>query len=232
MIEKNEYGFEEKEAKAFERLCVLVLDGSGSMSEPNPEAGLTKAESINQVVKDTILELQERPISKDLLITILTYDNKVDNNPVLPITPIENIDISQYNFNPMEMNGVIRGGQTAIGDALLCAYNITKDFVLDKNAEYPRSAVILLMSDGMNNCGEDPKAVSDQIHNEITQKELRNKIRRICALGFGDPNDKNSLDTDLLRSIVTEPKDGPEGNYLQSLNPDIIIEFFLKSFMR
>ncbi len=232
MMRKNEYGSEQKESKTFERLCVLVLDGSGSMEEPNPEAGLSKAESINQCVKDTIIRLKEHPLSKDLWITILTYDDKVDSNPVFPITPVEDIDESQYNFNPMEMNGVIRGGQTAIGDALLCAYNIAKNFVLDKNAEYPRSAVILLMSDGMNNCGEDPKAVSDQIHNEITQKELRNKIRRICALGFGDPNDKDSLDTDLLRSIVTEPKDGPEGNYLQSLNPDIIIEFFLKSFMR
>jgi len=222
---------EAKEPKAFERLCVLVLDGSGSMEEYNPISSMTKAETINQCVKDLVLGLQQYKYSSDLLITILTFDDTVDRNPVFPVKPVEDIDINNSDFNPVNMNGIVRGGETAIGDALEAAFGIARDFVQDPNKQYPRSAVILLMTDGKNITGKDPIQVSHDIHQTIKTKEL-GRIRRICALGFGDPSDKDSLDADLLKSIVTEPAEGPKGNYLQTLELEQIVDFFARTFTK
>ena len=215
---------EVKEIRSFERLGILVLDGSGSMEEPHPN-GIKKFEAISGCVKDLILGLKQHPRSPNLFLTILTYDDTVDRNPVVPITPVEEMD-DTADYNPMNMNGVVRGGQTAIGDALELAFNVAYDFAKDPNQKYPRSCVILLMTDGINNTGKDPMQVSQEINERIRREELTQRIRRICALGFGVPSDKDSLDADLLRGIVSEEKDE---NFKITLDSQEIVAFFTKS---
>jgi len=229
---EEEVSREVKEPKGFERLCLLVLDGSGSMQDPNPQASMSKADTINQCVKDLIIGLQQHKYSADLLLGIITFDDTVDRNPAFPITPVEEIDINNCKFDPMnDLNGVGRGGQTAIGDALEITYQTALDFIQDPNKQYPRSAVLLLMTDGVNTAGKDPEQVSIDIHNEIKAKELKGRLRRVCCLGLGDPNDKESLDADLLKRIVTQPAEGPKPNYAQTLDPEAIVDFFTRSFV-
>jgi len=218
-------------SKSFERLCVLVLDGSGSMEDLHPQSGVKKAEAISQIVRDLITALKAHRESPNMFMTILTYDDRIDGNPIILPTPVVDMD-ENADYNPMNLNGVMRGGQTAIGDVLEEAFNEALNFTTDPSQQYPRTAIILLMTDGNNNAGKDPRQVSQEIHQKLIKGELKGKIRRICALGFGDPNDKESLDADLLRGIVTEPADGPKGNFKLTMEPPEIVDFFLRSITK
>lgn len=210
--------------KMFERLGVLLLDGSGSMDQPHP-SGISKAETINECMKDLITKLKNHRDAKSFILTVLTYDQDVEQT-IMP-TPVLDMD-EKADYNPLKGHG----GKTAIGDALEKGFEVAYDFVKTPS-EIPRSAVILLMTDGINNAGRDPIEVSEEIHKKIKREELNNKIRRICALGFGFKNDPESLDTDTLKKIVTDMKSGhnTKKNFLIELDPNIIVDFFTRSIV-
>ena len=206
-----------KVTKGYERLGVLILDGSGSMREQHP-SGQTKAEAINSTVKEFITALKNHPEEPNLFLSIITYDEDVSLN--IPPTPVSNFD-PNGDYNPLDGHG----GMTAIGDALEKGFEVAYNF-LKESSGYPRYAIIILMTDGKNTTGNDPIEVSNKIHQRVREAELGKKFRRICALGFGDPNDKESLDVDTLKAIVSEDK-----WYLQTMDPNEIVSFFLSTVL-
>lgn len=193
-----------EEQKQFEQLGILILDGSGSMDE-NGETGQKKAEEVNKVTKDVILTLQKSSMRNNFFLSILTYDDKVSlrEEPTL----VAEID-STNDYNPL----IGHGGQTAIGDALDEGFNVAKEF-LDNQTDYPRSVIIILMSDGMCNCGKEPEYVV----NEIKKSE---KGITIYSVGYGK---SDGIDELTLNNIVIK------GEYLQEGDPEEIRNFFTKT---
>ena len=155
-----------KDSKLFEQLGILVLDGSGSMNDEG-ETGQTKAQEVNHAVRGLAARLKVSRRAKNFKLALISYDVRVEKNRLQP-TDLESVD-DNGDYNPTTGHG----GGTAIGDALQAAYEVAEDF-LSGQTEFPRSVVIVLLSDGQNNSGQDPIAVADKIKN-------RQKKIAICA---------------------------------------------------
>jgi len=217
-----------KSPRRFARLGVLILDGSGSMGERHP-LGISKAEAISQAVRDLITALKNHRDSRNFLLTTLVYDDEIyepseqSKPPLVPVTWIEELD-EYADYNPLRVS---KRGQTAIGDALQKGFEIAHNFVLQPG-DYPPSAVIILMTDGKNNAGRDPLEVSREIHERIKNEGLT-RIRRICTLGFGDPADQESLDTELLKAIATRTDPEILDTFFVGQDIDKVVGFFFKS---
>jgi len=65
------------ETKAFEQLGILVLDGSGSMSETGI-SDQPKAEEVNQAVRGLMSRLRNSRQRENFLLAVITYDHQVD----------------------------------------------------------------------------------------------------------------------------------------------------------
>ncbi len=176
-----------KQIKRFEQLCILVLDGSGSMGLAG-ESGQAKAEEVKIAVQGLISTLKGSRAKDNFYLSIVTYDDKVNKNRLKP-TPVTQVDILE-DYNPL--NG--HGGETAIGDALEAAGSIAEEFLVGQQ-NVPRTSVIVLMTDGQSNCGKDPFEVANTI--KTTGKRIT-----ICAAGYG----KEEVDEGILKMIVNEGK--------------------------
>lgn len=191
------------ETKAFEQLGILVLDGSGSMGTSG-ETGQSKADEVNNSVRGLISRLKISRLKENFYLSILTYDSRVDKQLLKP-TPITQID-EMNDYNPLSGNG----GETAIGDALEAAGNIAEEFLVGQ-ADFPRSVVIVLMTDGQNNCGKDPVDAANKIKNS-------GKRITICAAGYGKSEEIDAL---TLQKIVSEGS-----GYIRAYDPEALRKFF------
>jgi Mg-chelatase subunit ChlD len=192
------------EQRAFEQLGVLALDGSASMRDVS-ESGQTKGDEVNQAVRDLIARLKASRYRENYHLATLTYDDKVVDR--LAPTSVTQLD-ETADFNPC----VGHGGATAIGDALARAGAIADQFLNGQTSELPRSVVIVVMSDGENNRGQDPIQVSERI-------KADNKRIRICAAAYG-----RSVDEQTLRGIATEPS-----AFARTHSAEDLRKFFLAS---
>jgi len=191
------------ETKAFEQLGILVLDGSGSM-EVAGETGQPKAEEVNNVTRGLISRLKVSRRKENFYLSIVSYDHNVTVR--LKPTPVTQID-DTADYNPL--NG--HGGETAIGDALETASKIAEEF-LEKKTAFPRSVVIVLLTDGQNNAGKKhPVEVANKI------KSSGKKIT-LCAAGYGRGEDVDAL---ILQQIVSG-----SGEYIRAYDPEALRKFF------
>jgi uncharacterized protein YegL len=168
------------ETKRFEQLGILVLDSSPSMQVPG-ETGAAKTEEVGSAVRDLILRMRSSRLRSNFFLAILSYDEKVRG--LLPPTPVAQIaeldELVAYNSNSEHGSG------TAMGDALEAASRVAQDFLSNQNT-IPRSAVVVLMTDGQNTTGKDPAQVA---------KTIKNSGQRIsiCAAGYGKDIDELGL---------------------------------------
>lgn len=195
-------------SKGWEQLGVLVLDGSGSMEKPG-ETRSPKGEEVATAVRGLISCLQRSSKATSFYLAVITYDDRV-NSSHTPPTPVLKMNATG-DYNPLHGHG----GETAIGDALRQAAIVAEDF-LSEAKRIPRQAVIILMTDGKNNAGTDPRKVAEII------KRSGQSIT-ICAAGYGRPGD---IDESTLREIVTNPKES-----VVTRDPDTLREFFNKSLL-
>jgi uncharacterized protein YegL len=191
------------ETKAFEQLGILVLDGSGSMSERGI-SDQPKAEEVNQAVRGLMSRLRNSRHRENFYLAVVTYDHRVNAARLVP-TPVTQVD-DTADYNPLQGHGE----ETAIGDALAGAYDVAEAF-LSGQSTASRSVVIVLMSDGQNNRGADPVEVAERM------KKSGKRIT-VCAAGYGRDR---GLDEMTLKRLVSEPQ-----GYKFTMNTNELRDFF------
>jgi len=195
--------------KAAEQLGILVLDGSGSMNDPDAHGRGTKAEAVGKAVQELVGRLQKSSRKQDFWLALIAFDNNVEIR--LQPTPVTDIDVSGMRANPY------LGGSTAIGDAFYAAGQMADDF-LSKKVDLPRSVVIMLMSDGQSNTGRDPRSVA----NDIKKKWSSDKLN-VVSVAYGTDADKETL-----KAMVTDK----ERDFCETDQPEKLRDFFLGSIVR
>jgi uncharacterized protein YegL len=194
-----------RETKAFEQLGILLLDGSGSMASEG-ETRQSKAAEVSLAVRGLLTRMKGSRRADSFQLAIVTYDHRV--TPRLEPTPVADID-DTADYNPLTDHG----GETAIGDALEKASSMAVRF-LDARQEFGRSVVIVMYTDGQNNSGKDPVGVAEEI--KRSGKEIK-----ICAAGFGKPEEVDSL---TLQKLVTKPS-----GYILAHDGESLRKFFEES---
>jgi uncharacterized protein YegL len=193
-------------AKAFEQLGILVLDGSGSMTTPGV-SGQAKAVEVHQAVQGLMGRLRNSRRRHNFLLAVITYDHRVNARRLLP-TFVTGID-DTGDYNPLSGHG----GNTAIGAALEEAYQLAEQFLAETTA-FPRSVVIIVMSDGKNNAGLDPLQVAERIKNS-------GQRITVCAAGYGKDQE---LDEMTLKRLVSDAQ-----CYKFTMNTNELRDFFEQS---
>ena len=174
--------------RSIEQLGILVLDGSGSMSEPDAQGRGTKAQAVGEAVRGLITKLKGSSRRQDFWLALIVFDNNVEVR-LLP-TPMTEIELSSTETNPY------LGGETAIGDALFAAWNMAEDFTAGET-DLARSVVITLMSDGQNNTGREPLSVAQDIKTKLSSKV------NIVSVAYG-----KDADEETLVKIANDPEKG------------------------
>jgi hypothetical protein len=180
--------------QTFHQLGILVLDGSGSMSEKGRN-NLTKAQEVEMGMKEMFSRFDASRVKNNFSFSCI----KFDTSPTVTLqpTPFKDIDYFSEDFNPL--NG--KGGGTHIFDALSEAQRVAELFLNNAPQGGVRhSVVILLMSDGM--CFE-PQTTKD-ISNQIKTK---GGIDLACAFlaEIGAGNEETNDTKSLMQSIATDP---------------------------
>lgn len=180
--------------RTFHQLGILVLDGSGSMSETGRQQ-LTKAQEVELGVKELFTRFDASSKKSNFSFACIKFDTSATTT--LPPTPFQQIEYFNEDFNPLSG----KGKGTHIFDALNEAKKLAEEFLLNAPIDGLRhSVVILLMSDGLCFQPETTIAVAENI------KQNPNII--IASAYFakvGNTADEVSDTKNLLQSIATNP---------------------------
>jgi len=209
--------------KNCEELGILVLDGSGSMNDPEKATGRQKA----AVVEDQITNLKDGLIQRlrkstrahEISLAIVTFDHRV--KVLLNPTPVLRLDPASVKLDLLRRHG----GSTAIGDALRTAGIIAEQFLAQEEEDIPRYVTILLMSDGQNNSGEDPLTVANAIKGRARDKAGRPEIV-IATAAYGDDADEETL-----RQIATQIPEQPDKFFAKVQTGEQLRQFFIASMV-
>ena len=142
----------------FEQLGILVLDGSGSMSEQTAQH-ISKADAVTQAVNDLFSRCKESRNRNNFSFAIVNYDHRsiVKMKP----TPVKDVD-DHGDYNPMD--GL--GGATYISKGLEDAEKIAKDFLSQsQEGGLARSVVIVIMTDGVDMTEAETTSVANRLKN-------------------------------------------------------------------
>ena len=143
-------------SKTFEQLGILVLDGSGSMSEQTAQH-ISKADAVTQAVNDLFSRCKQSRNKNNFSFAIVNYDHRsiVKMQP----TPVKDVD-DHGDYNPME--GL--GGATYISKGLEDAEKIAKDFLSQsQEGGLARSVVIVIMTDGVDMTEAETISVANRL---------------------------------------------------------------------
>lgn len=198
--------------RTFNQLGILVLDGSGSMTEVSAEK-IQKAQAVDMAVKELLGRLKASRAAPNFSMAVVTFDTSaITHSPAMAVS-----EIDEYgDYNPLPGHG----GGTDIGAALRQAQQVAQQFLNEATQEsVPRSVVIVLMSDGMHQSGPDPVPVADQI-------KLGPQIT-ICATLFaaaGSNSTESAAAEDLLRRLASSPV-----HYRTTYRAEDLRKFFIAS---
>lgn len=201
--------------QTFHQLGILVLDGSGSMSDM-AEGKVTKADAVNIGVRELLTRLIASKNSKDFSIAVVTFDTHARIH-----TATTRVDDGSGNtiddnndYNPL--NG--HGGGTDIGEGLKVAHSLAEQFLASAPPDsVPHSVVIVVMSDGMS--GGDPISIANAIK--------QNPKVTICTTLFarkGDSDTESQRAQQLLKEIASSPV-----HYKTVYDAETLRKFFIAS---
>lgn len=143
----------ESAGTSFKQLGILVLDGSGSMVNEENLDKIPKGKAVSQAVRGLFNRLKDSRVADSFCFSVIYYDEKA--KLVMDITDVKNINCEQ-DFNPT--NGM--GGLTYIYKGLEEAKKVADRFFAAPNPqEIPRTAVIVILSDGVDMKQEEAKRV-------------------------------------------------------------------------
>ena len=196
------------------QLAVLMLDGSGSMSDPlgNGESE-TKAHAVLSSTVQFVDILKSSRIRDSFWLSVFGFStNSANMLPVqkdyVKITEIKSEHIKDPSAS------LVNRKSTDIAQALEKARSIANSFRHDPaipiDGRYRRSVVILL-SDGLHNSGDQTAVVqnSQYISNQWP----------LCTVAFG-----HDADSRLLKQIASN-----ETHFLETSDPKKLREFFIHS---
>ena len=180
--------------KQFAQLGIMVVDGSGSMTDP-AGGNITKAQATNNAVREIFTRFKVSRVAKNFSFAAVTFDETAAVR--LAATEVgPNLD-DNGDYNPL--NG--HGGGTNIYAALGAANQIASAF-LDAApvAGVPHSVVILVMSDG---CCSDP--VRTKVVAEAIKSGPHGSRVKICSALFATVGTPDPRGEALLREVASDP---------------------------
>jgi uncharacterized protein YegL len=143
----------ESAGTSFKQLGILVLDGSGSMVNEENLDKIPKGKAVSQAVRGLFNRLKDSRVADSFCFSVIYYDEKA--KLVMDITDVKDINCEQ-DFNPT--NGM--GGLTYIYKGLEEAKKVADRFFAAPNPqEVPRTAVIVILSDGVDMKQDEAKRV-------------------------------------------------------------------------
>ncbi len=195
--------------KKKEDLAILILDGSGSMSEKDV-SGKSRADAVEDAVQGFLDDLARGKSSHERWISVITYDD----HPIIHTDPVELESIIQGQSArlPQKLELLSRHGKaTAIGSALRLAMDTAKSWLDEQiRDDIPRYVTICLLSDGAENCDSDPEGAADEIKNQFGNPKgnLNRPEILIATAAYGD-----SPDIVPFRSVLEKMSTEVEGQY-------------------
>jgi uncharacterized protein YegL len=179
--------------KQFSQLGVLVVDGSGSMTE-QAVGNITKAQATNNSIRELFTRFKASRVAKNFTFAVVTFDDTA----VVRLSPTDvgpSLD-DNGDYNPLSGHG----GGTRIYAALAEAEKVVNDFLAKAPpGGVPHSVIILVMSDG---CCSDPaktKEFADRIKNGSN-----GSLVKICSTLFGTIGNADVAGETLLKEIATD----------------------------
>jgi len=112
-------------------LCIMLLDCSGSMSDPAfPNHPMSKRDLVAKSVSAGISSLSGNPLKEFAYVLIIGFDHEID--VLLPYTSIEKI-VQEYDAEGLEImlkeKMQQKNGATDINEALNVAFKFTQQFI-------------------------------------------------------------------------------------------------------
>ena len=138
----------------FKQLGILVLDGSGSMSEQTAQR-ISKADAVTIAVNDLFSRFKVSRNRNNFSFAIVNYDHR----SIVKMKPTPVVDVDDHgDYNPMA--GL--GGATYISKGLEDAEKIAKDF-LSQDSDLAKSVVIVIMTDGVDMTEAETISVANRL---------------------------------------------------------------------
>lgn len=201
------YGFSTRHA-------FLILDGSLSMQGEELASGLPKHRQVSWMVGQLVDRLGE-PAFDETYLSINVYD--AQPQPDGRYLPCIEERLVRYNTQTATYQGQEdltlwdplngHGGATPIGAALAHGVEQAEAWINDASGSEQRRAVIFLLSDGMNNVGDDGRSLRARI--DLFNRECAHGQLRLATIGyFQHPQGEDAEEDagrELLRALPTNP---------------------------
>ena len=184
------------QAATFRQLGILVLDGSGSMTEQT--AGkISKAEAVSQAVNAFFSRFKNSSLKNNFCFAIVNYDHR----SIVKMQPTEVNDLDDHaDYDPtQDLNGA-----TYISEGLKDAKKIAEKF-LDQSEQggLSRSVIILVMTDGVDMTQPETKSVANEI-----KRNPKIKIASCFFETLGASKEDMLECQDYMKSLCSNDKDG------------------------
>lgn len=195
----------------FHQLGLLVLDGSGSMTE-KAARNSTKAKEVNAAVIELFNRLNVSRVKQNFSFACIKFD--VAATVSLPPIPFDFNQLMNENFDPT----VGKGGGTQISEGLKEAKKLADNFLNSAPpGSVPHKVLILLMSDGMCFSPQTTISAANSLKSDP-------RIQIACAY-FGTVGNNDTDAQNALKDICTDP-----GTYYTTVyDGDALRAFFERS---
>jgi uncharacterized protein YegL len=175
----------------FHQLGILVLDGSGSMTD-KAAMNSTKAKEVNSGVVELFNRLNVSRVKQNFSFACIKFDESA--TVTLPPTSFDFNRLMIEDYDPI----VGKGGGTQIFEALNEAKKLAENFLNSNPTDgVPHKVLILLMSDGM--CFQPQTTIS-----VAANLKSNPKINIACAY-FGTVGETAIDAQKVLKEVSTDP---------------------------
>lgn len=184
----------------FDQLCLLLLDGSGSMTD-ELEPGMTKADAASAATAQLLGLLKKSSNAASFSLGIICFAEIVE--PRLYPQYVLGLAEERLDFTPFPKNATCR--YTYIAKALDEAERMADGFLNSKDASSPiqRTVRILLVSDGYATDAEEAKKSAQRIKNRFGETV------RINTTIFGRSEEEEyQLAEQLLKDLASTDEKG------------------------
>jgi hypothetical protein len=208
-----------RKAKMFDQLCILVLDGSGSMLT-ELEDGISKAVATATAAKELVQLLKRSSKSPSFSLGVVCFADVAETR--LHAQSVDAIDTDKVNFIPFT-KGV--GNKTLVMLGLKEAENMGEAFLKsgEANSTLKRTVRIILMSDGYANDFDTAISYADKLRENWGDK------MRICASLFGSELEEGIDKAEMFLKGIASKDTGGNSYYVRTTSGSTLRGFFEKS---
>jgi Mg-chelatase subunit ChlD len=178
--------------KQYAERVILVLDGSGSMTDP-AVGKISKADAVNQACRNLFTRFRVSRVADNFTFSVIAFDDRPEAR--MDSTPATQVD-DNADYNPLHGHGA----GTNIYAALEMAEQQANAFLAQRPAGgVHHGVVIVIMSDGMCSDPARTQAVADRIKN-TANGSIKVATAFFATLGQNDPAGEQ-----LLHSLASDP---------------------------